>query len=121
MPARAPLWEAVRITPIFRRKRTVGGGKQFEEVEGNAIQAEKFEARGGATISTGGGDGALMTRVRFKVRALALGGKTPYRIKEADGTLWEVDGISDPNPDMTGNRGARGIIFIETLRVGGNV
>ena len=93
---------------------------EYDMVEGTPIQAEKFESRGGVTIGTGGGDGVLETRVRFKVRALALGGRTPHRIKEADGMIWEVDAVSDPAPNAVGNRGARGIKFIEVIRVGGN-
>ena len=118
MPARAPIWGGMKITPIFREKAQRGGGTEFQDREGAAIQAEKFEARGGTTIGVAGADGVLSTRVRFKVRALALGGAQPDRIREADGKTWEVESISTPSPDAMGNRGARGIVFIEAVSVG---
>ena len=119
MPARAPIWNGDRITPIFRTKQLRDGGHEYIERDGASIQHEKFEARGGNTVSAAGGDGVLTERVRFKVRALSLGGAKPVAIREADGTKWDVEAVSTPMPDQHGNRGARDVVFIECFRVGG--
>ena len=120
MPARAPIWEGTKITLIYKDRIKRAGGFEYTYRDGNTIQCEKFEARGGSTISAVGGEGALTERVRFKIRIYGLPASAvkPARIREANGAEWEVEAVSTPTPDMRGNRGARNILFIECVRVG---
>lgn len=120
MPARAPIWEGTKITLIYKDRVKRGGGYEYQYRDGGRIQCEKFEARGGSTISAVGGEGVLTERVRFKIRSYGLPANSvkPSRIREDNGMIWEVEAVSTPQPDQYGNRGARKVVFIECVRVG---